>query len=88
MVQNRANTPPVYFEYLFQKNVERFPYPATIHLTNSLQEAATAKPVRGFRPQNVLQIERGKTEFSVMVDSFFIIQFVAVERSANSLCID
>ena len=60
----RPNTPDIYFEYLFQKNVERFPYPSTIHLTCSLHEATQPKPIRGFRPQNALQLERGKVEFS------------------------
>lgn len=58
----RPNTPNIYFEYLFQKNVERFPYPSTLHCTLALLDAVGPKPVRGFRPHNVLQIEKGKTE--------------------------
>lgn len=92
----RPNVPSIYFEYLFQKNVERFPYPSTIHLTLSLHESSQPKPIRyifcnffllfsGFRPQNALQLERGKVEFSELWKSAQIRYASISDASINAL---
>jgi hypothetical protein len=66
-VISRSNTPAIYFEYLYQRNCGRTPYPASLYVHLRAHAPLASRTVRGIRPAHALQVEHGATEFQDLV---------------------